>query len=1150
MKDVRKHFDLMNMVLEYRLLHKARNGMKALKILKQNTEEAFEIFQKEVGLFQFYIYSSELSPDGSFYVAPWLVGENNNKSLVPYEDNDILKLIWYKDAVNGESDPNAEKHIEHFKNIRDKTVEPEFARIFAKLFDKTVQLKDIPLSIEEAKNCFMLVADGELSLFSLLYLLCPDLDGQSKFKWKSADELFGLLGFNRKQGHSIKAEPFWTFIQNRPKKNFPEFSERYDRMLAWIREESDKNHPALRPLMRCPGEEDRSLGDLLSFVTASDKFRGKQRPEGIIQVLSEELSKWSFKNEKDNWVPLLSNRKALQNMGYIRFHIEGEMHLRQGESLCRSFFAAPLMYIESEEDKTQYATFVVGTIQDLYDLRQPKHVASVKSLKLLINEVARLKMDANFVSGISHKTRQVKKALEELKVHASKNCETKILSRNFSHHIGSHVMVNVSVEQIRRRYRELCFSEISFGQLDILKSRLDIYITERNEFLCDPDSALRPMLFYTQTVIPFIENVLIQDNLCRSEGLGYTSAGGCDIQIDVLVNGQPVSASFGDYAYPGPLPYNGTFAAGGDKAAAATVHGRDALVALPNTHIIFSILENFIRNTAKHQKAKFKRRADAADKDSGFVDQLRVELRLDDLDQDSFQLSISDNVSFVDPSFLDKQKCEIMDANNEIAQKDLGIIDFKICAGLLNKKPFREVDRELFEIKRGHDGKLSYTFRILKPKDICLIGYPPDPTAGSFTYYPDAGTFYRSVKSAVPYQFCLIKERELPLLLQYDQYTDWLPSRILVERSSLNTITYWNDRLYPRKFLMAGPIKQAIAPDALLVFCWQEWLGRWQVGRDQPTEVVVYSEEKVPALAEAHFESPVVSFQYGYGCDDEGNTKEIRSVTDGYPKVFYDHHGGGLSNADLPRDRSFIGPSAYIPFGKNSLDLPLIRHTRPKPFWTLPYQLAEAGLARLLIIDERILDIAAEKFERSKTYPLAAIGKFWYGRYTEGLTEFDDERTTVHNIDSYWASNIAVTTHLNGLPIKEDLLTAPDDHWVKIDIGEDSCTTTLNFDLLLEKPCTLGDVTEIGSMPYDAVVIHRTFLNQESLDQYWPGQSSEDVLRRLNRVFPFVFITSGGGDVITYEGNFKFISFNHILHCLTSPENIGKQTLINNLFTI
>ncbi|GAB3507389.1 hypothetical protein [Emticicia fontis] len=1150
MTNLRKYFDLLNMVLEYRLLHKSKDDSGYPLTLRKKTEKAFEIFQKEIGLFQFYIYSSEVSPNGSFHVSPWLVEENGDKKLVPYDDNKIIKLEWYRDALNGDKEKNADEHTAHFKNVRHKAVEPEFVRIFSQLFNKNINSKKISLSDEEAQNSFMLVADGELSVFSLLYLLCPPESGYPGYNWATAHELFELLGFNLKKETAPNRKRSWMIWKGFRKKVVPGFSERYDRMLSWILKESDKDHPALSLEISRMGHPNKVLGDLLQATILSDKFQKQGSADNIVQILREELGQWRFRNEQDKLVPLLSSRQALQSLSSVRFNIEGEMHLRKDETLCRSFFATPLMYLEDEVDGTQYSTFVVGTIQDLHDLRDQKHLSRVKIIKLLINELARLKMDPNFVSGIAHKTMQVSKMLKELKLHASKNCETKILSRNFSHHIGSHVMVNVSVEQIRRRYRELCGTELSFERLDILKGRLDVYITERNEFLCDPDSALRPMLFYAQTILPFIENVLIQDNLCRSEGIGYNKGGGCDIQIAVIINGKPISVSFGGLAYPGQLPYDGTFAAGDNKGAVMQIHGQDTLIALPNVHIIFSILENFIRNTAKHQKARFKRNPTPEDRSKGLVDQLRVELRLDELDQDAYQLTISDNVSRVDSSFLEKQNCDIMDENNAIAQKDLGIIDFKICAGLLNKKPFRDVGKELFEIRLGPKGELSYTFRILKPKDLCLIGYTPDIQIPAFTYYSDAATFCRSVKPVVPYSFCLIKEQELPRLLEDCRYTNWLPSRILVERDNAATEQYWQQQQYPRKFLVIDPISAESNPEALMELCWQRWLGRWKIGPGHKSEVIIYSEQKIAGLEDARFESSVLDFQYGYGYDDAGGSKDIRSLSDNYPKVFYDHHGGGLSNAGLPANHSFISSSAYVPFGKNSLDLALVRHAHSKPFWTLPYQLAEAGLARVLIIDERILDIAAERFERSEIYPLAAIGKFWYGCYTESLTKFDEETTKVHNLDSYWASNIAVTSHLNEVPIKKNVLDGPEDHWVKINVGEDQCTTTLNFDLLHEKPCTLTDVEDISKLPYDVVVIHRTFLNKESLDRYWQGQSSEAVLEKLNRCFPFVFITSGGGDVITYKGDFKFISFNNILHCLVSPENIGKQTLINNLLTI
>jgi len=74
------------------------------------------------------------------------------------------------------------------------------------------------------------------------------------------------------------------------------------------------------------------------------------------------------------------------------------------------------------------------------------------------------------------------------------------------------------------------------------------------------------------------------------------------------------------------------------------------------------------------------------------------------------------------------------------------------------------------------------------------------------------------------------------------------------------------------------------------------------------------------------------------------NTGETRHV-------FYDRHGGAVGNYTLNFEKD-----AYIWFDKLSPDF--VRIFRKDPPRLLPFQLMEAGLLRVLVIDERIAEIA------------------------------------------------------------------------------------------------------------------------------------------------------------------------------------------------
>lgn len=276
----------------------------------------------------------------------------------------------------------------------------------------------------------------------------------------------------------------------------------------------------------------------------------------------------------------------------------------------------------------------------------------------------------------------------------------------------------------------------------------------------------------------------------------------------------------------------------------------------------------------------------------------------------------------------------------------------------------------------------------------------------------------------------------------------------------------------------------------------------------------------------------------------------IEKLSDNFPKVFYDHHGGGISNTNFPKNKSFYSENSYIEFGKNSRDQTFISFSKPSENWLLPYQLTEAGLAKILIIDERLVDIAEKVYEgRQSKAILVNKGHLKYAKYTNNFENFNKEHCKIHNIDAFWAANITVATHLNAVPIKEELFNEDWHHLINVNIDEEGVNTKHNFDYLRIENCPVSDAASIESQHYDAIIIHRTFFNKNSRNTHWNNRSEEGIFSLLDKYFPLVLITSGGGDMVTFNGNFKFISINHLLSYLKVPNNIGKHALIDEIFS-
>ncbi|MBK7410916.1 MAG: hypothetical protein IPJ40_24335 [Saprospirales bacterium] len=207
----------------------------------------------------------------------------------------------------------------------------------------------------------------------------------------------------------------------------------------------------------------------------------------------------------------------------------------------------------------------------------------------------------------------------------------------------------------------------------------------------------------------------------------------------VEVNGEPLICHYNlakDYqfsdrkiSYPDYFPYfirpaeeNSTFDNYASCLASRVISGTDVEVSIPNVHVFFSILENFIRNSAKHHKEKL----------SSPEDMLEIRLSLSDYDDNLYEVRLSDNVSIVSEEKIrklrEKIQSSILDKNNKPLRKDLGIADMKINSFLLsNNRGFSEggLSRSLDiqKEKIGEDAYLfKYVFKIAKSKKVCWIG--------------------------------------------------------------------------------------------------------------------------------------------------------------------------------------------------------------------------------------------------------------------------------------------------------------------------------------------------------------------------------------------------------------------------------------------
>lgn len=340
--------------------------------------------------------------------------------------------------------------------------------------------------------------------------------------------------------------------------------------------------------------------------------------------------------------------------------------------------------------------------------------------------------------------------LDEVEHHALNSAITQVTSRNYAHHIGAHIKLRTTPQEIKNRidglYNAVQWNRTSQSNrtpsskqlndleidaaihwLDSMKEHLDQYEVHRNEFLSDPRLPPRNVRFLRDVLLPFCENTLILDNLAKSEGLCYQRGAThrtnrlkvhflhwSDASDDRSVNGE-VSTEYPDLRclpendtpaqlieYPKHFPYltkNKTFSS--DSATSSSLSdalsGRrfkcgnskfdDFDICLPHEHAFYSILENYIRNAAKHNTVG--RLTNGLD--------IYIDVR-DSKENDHYVCTIFDNVSCAWngsevearenecaqlEDILLRKRQRLLQEEGQPNRSNLGMADMKICAHLL-----------------------------------------------------------------------------------------------------------------------------------------------------------------------------------------------------------------------------------------------------------------------------------------------------------------------------------------------------------------------------------------------------------------------------------------------------------------------------------
>lgn len=357
--------------------------------------------------------------------------------------------------------------------------------------------------------------------------------------------------------------------------------------------------------------------------------------------------------------------------------------------------------------------------------------------------------------------------------HATKSAIAAIMSRNMSHNLGSHV---------------LSYASVNLNHPFDIQVLLE-YMQERMDFIAqitsEPPQWSMPMHFVGQLMRNFYKQRILLNYIVESEGLKakeYKLDKSDKNRLQIIVLDK-----YGNEIVPNE-----------DKENTFT----DPLVAMPGgitgAHAFYTILENVIRNSAKHSYKKSK------DNDDG----LKIYVQINDSkDECVTTVTVFDNVTkniekadksgnkvFLLEDITRRISQSVINEAGSLRYENWGIAEIKIGAGFLQKKEQYKIGSKIEDLSNSFinlialkkaNGKyeidenpkenslIGYQFSIAKPKYVLIIDnlLTTEDISGEGIYFKKTIT----EKDTFDYEFVVIKNLKSD---EFQKIKNKLPRRV------------------------------------------------------------------------------------------------------------------------------------------------------------------------------------------------------------------------------------------------------------------------------------------------------------------------------------------------------------------------------------
>ncbi len=557
--------------------------------------------------------------------------------------------------------------------------------------------------------------------------------------------------------------------------------------------------------------------------------------------------------------------------------------------------------------------------------------------------------------------------VEEVKQHATRAAISQVMARNMSHNIGSHVMSNLvsdlgkNLFNDKNPYRP---DEDIYAIYPDIKSQITA-IQIDNSFL--DDELQKYIVSHLENQIAF-EQLAIYNNYvkCRMDYLSDITFGTPVMQTNkkvinelfqdldkvrlLLDNISGLSINF---------PYKINF-------TVQSVQGvnNELTVAIPNDLLgcqaFYNIIENVIRNTAKHNQGK--KNVDGTTITTNVFVNFKEISENEDVNQKNiwYEVEVYDDVHVSDIDTLVKEQntkinLSVLAENNQLRNSSLGLLEMQASAAYLRKLDIINIESPAYKVlldnsihtakklnilkafSKNVDGKncLAYRFFVSKPTEYLFVGkfevMEDEARVGELL---KMGVWFRTGKEfkddlekengiVFNHQFVLHQaDSEVEKLIK--SYQTYLPIRIV--ELSKKTATLIN-------LLKAGSFSE------IEKCVWQIWFNRIKRRYETINVITSYNENSAKHKARNRFNIVLLDHN-DYWSE---SIKDMKSK-----RIDYLEPLSSSGQKTLPSFKSNLND--YLDDEWDELKM---------------YKIFEAAICKVLVIDERIQRLASTKYEAS-----------------------------------------------------------------------------------------------------------------------------------------------------------------------------------------